>query len=508
MAAGTGTNLRHAGKRQTHRGAVVAGIAAAVLIGGTAIFAGGQIYRNYQHQRQVSAALDVQTFYPGIAVNGVSLGGKTMKEAQSAVKAAEKNPQGSYDVKISSGGRQWRLTQKDLTFHYNTDQVLQKAYAYARSGDRETRFRQVQALKTSPKNFAVTQSIDDGSLKGTLQKIADAVDRAAVGPTVTSFDQSSRTFRFQDGKNGVKTDFDKFYSEVVGILNESGKGSVTVPTAGVPFTGSVSELRSHMKKLGSYSTVSRNSAAGTHNMALALATVNGAKIKPGSTFSFLGTVGPADAAQGYQKAGAILNGKLIDEDGGGICQASTTLYGAAARSNMEITGRSNHSIPSSYCPIGQDAAVSYPYLDFKFKNTTGYPIFIVAGASGRVMTATFYGYQSSDYDDIEVTSRVTATYPAPSGKKYVDDSSLPQGAVEQVSRARGGYRAVTVRTFYKNGKAVKTENLPSSYYPPQEAVYSRGTGSGSHSSSGAGSSSSGGHSAANDDVTTAGKPAA
>ena len=80
--------------------------------------------------------------------------------------------------------------------------------------------------------------------------------------------------------------------------------------------------------------------------------------------------------------------------------ASTTIYGAAVRSNMKILSRYNHAWPSTYCPIGQDAAVSYGSLDLRFQNTSEYPIYIVAGMSGTKLTVTFYGYQDPSYDEI------------------------------------------------------------------------------------------------------------
>ena len=62
-------------------------------------------------------------------------------------------------------------------------------------------------------------------------------------------------------------------------------------------------------------------------------------------------------------ATAISGGEFIQEYGGGICQVSSTIYGAALRSNMTIVTRYNHTYPSSYVPIGLDATVSYGSLD-------------------------------------------------------------------------------------------------------------------------------------------------
>ena len=468
------TEIEGNAKHRVRTLAIVAAVV--VLLGAVGFTVGRKMYAAYQHDREVSAAIDTQVFYPGIVVQGVDLGGKTIEEAKMALKGAEEALRGTYDVKVTYGGKSWQITQDTLGFSYNTDSVLKEAYAYARTGDREQRYRQVEALKTSPKSWSIAKTIDSTKLKGMLDGIAKDVSCDPVSPSVAGFSLATRKFSFADGKNGVKADSAALLGEVEKILAAGGSGTVTVPVQSVPFTGSLSELSAGMKKLGSYETYSKNSEAGTHNMALALKAVNGTRVAPGGTFSFLGVVGAGDASQGYEKAGAILNGKLIQEDGGGICQASTTIYGAALRSDMAVAERVNHTFPSSYCPIGQDATVSYPSLDFKFKNTTAYPVWIVTSSEGRTMTTTLYGWQAPDYDSISVSSAVTETIPAPTEKKYEEDATLPAGTVKLASAARVGYRVTAQRIFYKNGAVVKTEALPSSYYAPQPAFYSYGKG--------------------------------
>jgi uncharacterized protein YabE (DUF348 family) len=105
---------------------------------------------------------------------------------------------------------------------------------------------------------------------------------------------------------------------------------------------------------------------------------------------------------------------------------------------------------------------------------------------------------------------VTETIPAPTQVKYQSDPSLNAGAVRLISKARAGYRAKAQRTYLKNGTVVKTENLPSSYYRPQPASYTKGSGTASSSASSHGPSSQqpAAIPAPNDDVTPEGKPAA
>ena len=468
--AGTIAGAGHAGRRI--RPAVVA---AAVLLLAAAAVAGGKVYAGYRHDRLVSEAIDTDAFYPGIVVGGADLGGKDMKAAKAAVEAALPPEESGAGLTLTYEGRSWSVPERDLGYRYNTDAVLGEAYSYARSGDREERYRLVEQLRTHPKTYALEKTLDETVLSAALDKIADGIDKKPQGPKVVSFDAKKLEFGFQDSVPGVSVIRETLLSSAKAAL-ASGKKEVAVPASEIGPTESLAALKAHMKKLGSFSTVSKNSEDGTFNMARALAAADGARVGPGETFSFFGTVGECGKAQGYRPAGAILNGRLVQEYGGGICQASTTIYGAALRSDMTITERHNHSIPSSYCPIGLDATVSYPDLDFKFTNQKPYPVYLVTSVKSRVMTVTFYGYQPDGYDSIEVTSKVTATVQAPTKAQYTADPSLAKGAVKLDAAARTGYRAAAQRVYLKGGKTVKTEDLSSSYYRPQPAYYSYGKG--------------------------------
>lgn len=461
--------------RRKHTAAYIIVAAVIVLCAAGGVF-GKQLYEQYQRQKQISAVIDVNTFYPGIVVQGIDLGGKTMEQATAAVKQTEPALRGKYDITVKYKDKSWKLTEDDLTFTFDTDSVLKEAYSYARQGDREERYRQVTALQTTPKTYQITNTMNYDGIDAKLKDMIKDIPYAPVDATVASFDPATATFQYADGKDGLSVDENRLYSSVESIINGAKTGTVEVPTAVVPFNKTIAEMKNHLQKLGTYSTTSTNNANGTYNMARALSVINGTCVPAGGTFSFNGATGDCNQANGYRQAGAILNGKLIQAYGGGICQASTTIYGAALRSNMTIVQRSNHSIQSVYCPIGQDAAVSYPELDFKFKNPTEYPVYIVTSTVGKVLTATFYGYQSPDYDKIEITSQKTATVPAPTEPKYTVDKTLAKGVTKLDAKARAGSRATAQRVFYKNGKVVKTENLPSSYYRASPAYYSVGPG--------------------------------
>ena len=108
-------------------------------------------------------------------------------------------------------------------------------------------------------------------------------------------------------------------------------------------------------------------------------------IKP---FLFAKHFGPAKPEEGYKKADTFdSNGDIIQEYGGGKCQVSSTLYNAVKiLSGIEIIERHEHSSSVPYVEEGQDAAVAYGSVDFKFKNNNNYSIKILASATEDEIT--------------------------------------------------------------------------------------------------------------------------
>ncbi|HWD40356.1 MAG TPA: VanW family protein [Fimbriimonas sp.] len=111
-----------------------------------------------------------------------------------------------------------------------------------------------------------------------------------------------------------------------------------------------------------------------HNALLALHSLDGAVVKTGEEFSFNKRVGTFSRDQGYRRAPVSYNGQLIDDWGGGVCQASTTLYNTALLAGMQITERHHHEFCPSYVPPGRDAAVAYSSIDLRFRNPYPFPM--------------------------------------------------------------------------------------------------------------------------------------
>ncbi len=138
--------------------------------------------------------------------------------------------------------------------------------------------------------------------------------------------------------------------------------------------------------LASYSTDILDSAENRmHNIRLCCDAINGVTLKPGEVFSFNGIVGERSAEKGYKKARVMVKDEYIEDFGGGVCQVSTTIFGAVKKAGLEVVEHHTHNHPVAYEKKGNDAAVNYPNLDFKFKNTKNVTIIIkINQNSGKV----------------------------------------------------------------------------------------------------------------------------
>lgn len=125
-----------------------------------------------------------------------------------------------------------------------------------------------------------------------------------------------------------------------------------------------------------------------NNIHLTCDTLNEHIVKSGETFSFTEFIGKSTSDKGYKEANVIAaDGDTIKGLGGGNCQVSSTLYNAVAKiPELEVLERHNHGHEVYYIPLGQDAAVAYGSMDFKFKNNLGNDIKIFASTDDKNVT--------------------------------------------------------------------------------------------------------------------------
>ena len=182
----------------------------------------------------------------------------------------------------------------------------------------------------------------------------------------------------------------------------------------------------------------------TGNIRLSANHINGVILVPGDVFSFNETVGQRTAARGFQEAGAYLNGRLVPELGGGVCQMSTTVYNAALFSNLKIVERFAHSMTVAYVPLGQDAMVNWGSADLRFENDRNYPLQILAVQSGGSVTVTVMGTKEDD-NTVSIERAVLSSTPYSRVERLNPD--MPAGSSQTVQDGHTGYVVDTFRVI-------------------------------------------------------------
>ncbi|MCW2678649.1 MAG: putative vancomycin resistance protein [Frankiales bacterium] len=119
--------------------------------------------------------------------------------------------------------------------------------------------------------------------------------------------------------------------------------------------------------------------------------VNGAYIAPGETFSLNGTAGRRTLGRGFVADGAIVDGELTDEVGGGVSQFATTLFNAAFFAGLPIPEHKPHSFYISRYPPGRESTVYFGSIDVKVQNDTGHGIHVETSSTPGSVTVALYG---------------------------------------------------------------------------------------------------------------------
>lgn len=204
------------------------------------------------------------------------------------------------------------------------------------------------------------------------------------------------------------------------------------------------------------------------NIAVAAARMNGMVVQPGQIFSFNDALGGAGTAAGFVEGYAVVNGRLEKVPGGGICQVSTTMYRAVFNAGLDVVERRSHSVSINFYENvpGWDATVFAPYTDFKWRNDTSGPVYIVATSDPSKATVTFALYGYPDGRETTMVGPTISNRTAPGKPFWQFDPTVPRGQTRQLVSGRPGMEVAMRRVVTAaDGRILHNDTLPSKYKP-------------------------------------------
>lgn len=290
---------------------------------------------------------------------------------------------------------------------------------------------------------------------------------------------NGETFSIEKEKIGYSLNKNELYEKILNNLKQENFSVLRIePEKLMPkyYYGDIAKslnLRSEFK-----TNIERSTPERKHNIALALSKFNGKSIFPGETLSFNKMTGARNKKNGYKEAKIIVNGVYTDGIGGGVCQASTTLYNAAVLSGITANAR-NHTLPPSYVKKGLDAMVNSNGSDLKITNNLNLPVFIKSHITESEAVVKFYGSALNE-KNYKTKSVIIEEMPSKGNKlikdteqKYLDKVKY-QGEQFQLQYPTKGYKTATYLLEYNKGKLVKETLIRKDVYPATEGIIIEG----------------------------------
>lgn len=246
------------------------------------------------------------------------------------------------------------------------------------------------ALSSKKKKvYSYSFQYDKTELQQFLQQLKIEVDTPLVNGY---FEASNGQVRYVPGIDSFSLDIDASLKQVEENIQKGITKDTIIELMGVSEKALSNEKYATIDtKVSSFSTEFDASLyARVTNLQTALNYINGAIVETGDVFSFYKYAGP------YNKKGYVFYYEFV---GNGVCQIATTTYNAVLLGGLEVVKRYPHAAKSPYVAGGLDATVaSYSSgwnVDFQFKNTYQYPIYISAYMVGNKAYVEFWSNQKA-----------------------------------------------------------------------------------------------------------------
>lgn len=379
------------------------------------------------------------------------------------------------------------LTFEDLKYTLDLNTILglvdlensQDSLALGNFGD--TRFNVSSVSINGNETSDSKLTLNEQRLSEYLQKIALEINRPVQEPLLAvdpaSDPNRPKITEFRAPIEGRELQIFEASEAINAALIEESKTEVALPVRVVEPKNKLANDLGIRELIGSgVSHFAGSIENRKYNVGLAASRINGVLIPPNEEFSFVKTVGDISGASGYKQAYVIKSGRTVLDDGGGVCQVSTTIYRAALNTGLPITERTAHAYRVGYYeqgfPPGLDATIYSPTVDLKFKNDTGHHILVQARVEGTDLYVDLYG--TSDGRTVEMTKPVIVSQTPALPEIRQDDPTLAKGTVKQVDWAAAGANVVFKRKVIKGGVEIINETVRSNFRPWQ-SVFLVGT---------------------------------
>ena len=342
----------------------------------------------------------------GISVNGIEMGGKTKEEAEKLLSDYIRDVKDKeFRVSVTENGETQgteSISFAKLGLKAKSDRIVEEIALIGETGNIIERYKAIKTAKENKPEYNLEFKYDKKKLDKFVKNIAKKYD---IAPENASLTRTNGKFLVSGGKTGrsldkkaslalAKEQFETYINSLPASTGDDVGAEFTLVTKKPKYDKN--DLAKVTDLLGTYTTSYVAAGGRGQNVENGCRLINGSVVMPGESLSANKKMEPYTYQNGYGLGGAYVNGKVVSDMGGGICQVSSTLYNAVLYSELDVVQRQNHSMTVGYVPLARDAAIAGTWKDFVFKNNTEYPIYIEGITGGGRITFNVYGHETRD----------------------------------------------------------------------------------------------------------------
>ena len=416
----------------------------------------------------------------GTVINGYNLSGMTKTDASAMLTHKFNEKADRFKLNITHEDKTWTFEKEDFSVNTDIHTILEASELREQYFDnQESRTTLISQFEKVGGSINVAFNYMFVGLDEKIEDIIKQVETPPVNSVIKFNPESKNLFDITDHVNGKRVDINALYQDINDQFISS--NNVNVELKFVDEVASITKDYNEQltNKIAHFSTNVADSTGGRkHNVKLALSKFNGLTIEPNQQVSFNAITGEHSIENGYKPATIIYNGEFTEGIGGGVCQASTTLYNALLLSGVQIDEVHRHSLPVFYVPFALDAMVSEHIADLKFTNTTNYPMYIHTYSDSKSVSVDIYSYPP-EYE-YKTRSETLDTISA-GGDKIISDTEnkysnkvLFKGEYFRLSYPKDGYEAKSYLQKYLNGNLIEEKEIRHEIYQPQKGIVIEG----------------------------------
>lgn len=339
--------------------------------------------------------------YPGKSLGAVSLSHYTKEEIADLL-IKEITPYQNSVARIELNGEQHTYSMQDLgqriyykcsnkrTFKAGDEKRL-ASYLVLMDKKRslEEQYNIIEKnIDPTTIDISIQCECDEEALTKFIRKLSETYDKPPQNSRI------DRHFKVLPAKSGQVLDTTVIANELRTYLNRqtTKNFSGSYQTSKVEPEWLPEDLKQVNTLVARYTTKYKKNSPRGYNIQLAAKRLNGRCLLPEEKISFLDVLYEDNDGKSYKKSGAYFKGKVVQAEGGGICQVSTTAYHTFLLAGIIPEKRYPHSMPVGYAKLGLDAALSVGGKDLVIENTLDDPLLILAEAKDGTLAVAIQSY--------------------------------------------------------------------------------------------------------------------